>query len=133
MFLEHHRLVKKALRWALTLFMLAAGTAHLLLPEMHRDMVPPALPAPLALVYLSGVAQIVGGLGLIPVGTRHWAAWGLVVLLVLLFPANVHMAIHHLPLGNHQLPSWVLWARLPLQAVFIAWAWWYTHPEAAAD
>jgi uncharacterized membrane protein len=133
MFLEHHRLVKKALRWSLTLFMLAAGTMHLLFPEMHRDMVPPTLPSPLVLVYLSGVAQIAGGLGLIAPATRHWAAWGIVVLLVLLFPANVHMALQHLPIGTHEIPPWALWARLPMQAVFIVWAWWYTHPDAAAD
>lgn len=133
MFLDHHRIAKGALRWCLTFFMLAAGTFHFLAPEMHRAMVPPALPAPLLLVYVSGAAQILGGLGLIPISTRHMAAWGLVVLLVVLFPANVHMAIHRLPLGDRHLPTWLLWARLPLQGLFIAWAWWFTHRDPVPD
>jgi uncharacterized membrane protein len=91
-------------------------------------MTPDALPAPLALVYISGVAEILGGLGLILERTRKLAAWGLVALLLAVFPANVNMAVNDLPLGGRDLPAWALWARLPLQAVLIAWAWWYTRP-----
>ena len=123
--------LKAALRWLLTGFMVAAGANHFVSPATYVGMMPDALPAHLALVYASGVAEILGGLGLIPRATRRLAAWGLIALLLAIFPANINMALHELPLGTTLVPSWALWARLPLQAVLIAWAWWYTRPEAA--
>ena len=81
---------------------------------------PPALPAPRLLVLLSGVAEVAGGLGLLLPATRRWAAWGLLVLLVAVFPANVHML--RLASALH-IPAWVLWARLPLQPLLM-WAVW---------
>ena len=82
-------------RWALTLFMVGAGANHFLSPAPYVAMVPAMLPAPWALVYVSGVAE---------------------------FPANLNMAVNHLPLGTQPLPSWALWGRLPLQLVLIWWA-----------
>jgi uncharacterized membrane protein len=120
--------MKTALRWLLTVAMVGAGLNHFLDPDPYVAMTPDALPAPLALVYISGVAEILGGLGLILERTRKLAAWGLVALLLAVFPANVNMAVNDLPLGGRDLPAWALWARLPLQAVLIAWAWWYTRP-----
>jgi uncharacterized membrane protein len=117
------------LRWLLTLFLVAAGGNHFVAADAHRAMVPPYFPVPLLLVYVTGAAQIAGGLLLIPTATRRAAAWGVVVLLIVLFPANVHMAVHQLPFGDRRLPDWALWARLPLQAVFLAWAWLFTRPE----
>ena len=105
--------MKTALRWLLTV-----------------AMVPDALPWHLALVYVSGVAEICGGLGLILPRTRRAAAWGLILLYLSVFPANVNMAVNHLPLGGEPVPTWALWARLPAQAVLIAWAWWYTSPSS---
>lgn len=78
----------------------------------------------------SGVAEMLGGLGLILPVTRRAAAWGLIALLVAVFPANLNMAVNHLPLGTSSVPAWALWARLPLQLVLIAWAWWFTRAEA---
>lgn len=75
------------------------------------------------LVAISGACEILGGLGLLVPATRRWAAWGLVALFVAVFPANVNMAIHRLPFGKFPVPVWALWARLPLQAVLVAWAW----------
>lgn len=121
--------MKRALRWLLTVGMVGAGLNHFIAADTYVAMMPSALPAHRALVYLSGIAEIAGGLGLILPATRRWAAWGLVALLVAVFPANVNMAIHHLPLGERVVPAWALWARLPLQLVLIAWAWWYTRPE----
>lgn len=123
--------MKAALRWLLTAAMVAAGANHFIAPATYVAMMPAALPAHLALVYVSGVAEIAGGLGLILPATRRLAAWGLVALLLAVFPANVNMAIHHLPLGARAVPAWALWARLPLQALLIAWAWWYTRPAPA--
>ena len=81
---------------------------------------PPALPAPLLLVYVSGVAEIAGGLGLLLPATRRWAGWGLVALLVAVFPANVYMALIHEQLG---ISGWVAWGRLPLQLPLLWWVW----------
>ncbi len=121
--------MKHALRWLLTVGMVGAGLNHFIAADTYVAMMPSALPAHRALVYLSGIAEIAGGLGLILPATRRWAAWGLIALLVAVFPANVNMAINHLPLGERVVPTWALWARLPLPLVLIAWAWWYTRPE----
>jgi uncharacterized membrane protein len=123
------RKVKAALRWVLTVFFVGAGANHFIAPAAYVAMTPDALPAPLALVYISGVAEILGGLGLILPATRRLAAWGLIALLVAVFPANVNMAINELPLGTTTVPSWALWARLPLQVVLIAWVFWYTRRD----
>lgn len=122
--------VKTVLRWLLTIFMVAAGANHFLNPAPYVGMMPAEIPESwhLALVYVSGVAEILGGLGLILPATRRWAAWGLVVLYVAIFPANVNMAVNHLRLGTSEVPAWALWGRLPLQLVLIVWAWWFTRP-----
>jgi uncharacterized membrane protein len=121
--------MKLALQWLLTVFMVAAGLNHFISPAPYVAMMPDALPAPLALVYVSGVAEIAGGLGLILPATRRAAAWGLIALFVAVFPANLNMAINELPLGTMHVPTWALWARLPLQLVLIAWAYWFTRPD----
>jgi uncharacterized membrane protein len=123
------RPMKVALRWLLTVFMVVAGVGHFVSPAVYVAMMPAALPGKLALVYLSGVAEIACGLGLILPATRRAAAWGLVALLVAVWPANINMAVHELPLGERTVAPWILWARLPLQAVLIAWAWWYTRRD----
>ncbi len=120
--------MKTALRWLLTVFMVAAGLNHFIAPAPYVAIMPRALPWHLALVYLSGVAEIAGGLGLILPATRRLAAWGLIALLIAVLPANVNMAVHHLPLGGRAVPTWLLWARLPLQLVLIGWAFWFTRP-----
>ena len=91
-------------------------------------MIPPFLPFPLFLVYLSGVFEIVLGIALLVPRYRGIAAWGLIALLVGVFPANIHMAINP---GLFPAYSPVtLWARLPLQAVFVLWAYWYTRSDS---
>ena len=122
---------KTVFRWLLTVFMVGAGVNHFLTPDAYVAMVPDALPAKTALVAISGVAEIMGGLGLILPATRKLAAWGIIALLVAVFPANVNMAVNDLPLGATSVPSWALWARLPLQLVAIAWAYWFTRSDEA--
>lgn len=121
---------KRALRWLLAAFMTLAGLNHFLSPDVYVGMMPAVLPAPLALVYLSGVAEIAGGLGLLHPSTRKLAAWGLVALFIAMFPANINMAVNKLPLGARDVPLWALYARLPLQLVFIAWAFWMTREDS---
>jgi uncharacterized membrane protein len=120
---------KLILRWILTVFMIAAGANHFISPAPYLGMMPSEIPEHLhaPLVAISGVAEILGGLGLVLAATRKLAAWGLVALYVAIFPANLNMAINHLQLGTTEIASWMLWARLPLQAVLVAWAFWYTR------
>lgn len=116
------RLAAKCLFGAL---FVVAGALHLARPGPFVRIVPPYLPWPLALVYLSGVCELGLGLLLLVPRTAAFAAWGLVALLVAVFPANLHMAT-----DAKLFPAFspaVLWLRLPLQAVLIAWAWWYTR------
>lgn len=123
---SRRRPVKTALRLLLAGIMVAAGVLHFLSPLSYTRIVPAFLPAPLALVYVSGFFEIAGGVGLLPAATRRWAAWGLVALYVAVFPANVNMVVHRIGFDG---PAWLLWARLPLRAVLIAWAWWFTRPD----
>ena len=92
---------------------------HLVRPSQYLPAMPPLLQHPMMLILISGVAEIAGGVGLwLPAGVlRRAAGWGLVALLVAVYPANVHMAM-----AGVIEPSWALWARLPLQGVLIAWA-----------
>lgn len=117
--------VRAVMRWLLGLLFLAAGVNHFLRPGLYVSIMPPYLPWHLPLVYLSGAAEAALGVLLLVPRVRVAAAWGLVGLLIAVFPANVHMAV------NSQLfpaihPA-VLWARLPLQGVLIAWAYWFTR------
>ncbi|HWU87139.1 MAG TPA: DoxX family protein, partial [Kofleriaceae bacterium] len=103
---------------------------HFVSPATYVAMMPAALPWHLALVYVSGIAEIAGGLGLLVPRTRGAAAWGLIALFVAVFPANVNMAVNELPLGTATVPTWALWARLPLQLVLIAWAYAVRGPSS---
>jgi uncharacterized membrane protein len=106
----------------LSIAMTAVGVLHFTQPAGFESIVPSFLPAPHLLVLVSGAAEIAGGLGVLLPATRRIAGLGLIALYVAVFPANINMAIHHLPLGGSTLPTWALWARLPFQLLFIAWA-----------
>lgn len=112
------------------------GVLHFAVPEPFVRIMPSALPAPLFLVYLSGVCELGLSAALVPRATRRYAAWGLCALFVAVFPANINMAVNHLVLDPaNPSPSWVAWARLPFQPLLIAWAWWLarrTPPRSAA-
>jgi uncharacterized membrane protein len=107
-------------------FYVGAGTLHFIRTNAYVKVVPPFIPAPLTMVYLSGLAEIAGGIGLLIPPLRRAAAWGLVALLIAVFPANVCMAMDHVPVTGHPLPDLLLWARLPLQIVLIWWVLWCT-------
>ena len=109
-------------RWLLAALFVAAGVNHFINPGPYVRIVPPYLPAAEALVFWSGVFEVLGGVGLLIRPVSRFAAWGLIALLVAVFPANLNMALH--PADFATIPAWVLWARLPLQAVLIAWVWW---------
>ena len=115
---------------ALALFFLAAGIAHFVNTEFYVSIMPPYLPAHLALVYLSGVFEIVGGLAALPLATRRLAGYGLIALLLAVFPANIHMAVNPDEYVAGGMTLGALYARLPLQLVLMGWAWWATQPES---
>jgi len=111
-----------------------AGVLHFVVPELYAQIIPPMLPAPLALVYLSGVAEIAVGVGVLIPRTRRYAAWATIALLLAIFPANVYMATSMVVvdgIGGSDPSAAARWARLPLQGVLILWAYWYT--DASAD
>ena len=117
--------MKTALRCLLSALMIAAGILHFARPEKFVAIVPDWLPAHRTLVYISGFFEILGGLGLLVKRVQKAAAWGLIALFVAVFPANVNMAVHKILINS----PWILWGRLPFQAVLIAWAWWFTRPD----
>jgi uncharacterized membrane protein len=108
------------------IFFILAGAFHFLRPELYLKIMPPCFPDPRLLVAVSGAAEIAGGVGLLIRPLRCAAGWGLIALLIAVFPANLYMAQR--PELFHFAP-WTLWARLPLQAVFIAWVWFVTSHD----
>ncbi|WP_236612474.1 hypothetical protein [Picosynechococcus sp. NKBG15041c] len=106
-----------------------AGLNHFLSTDFYLRMMPPYLPWHIALVYISGIAEILLGILLLIPKTSAIAAWGLIALLIAVFPANLQMALN--PNTFPEFSEVALWVRLPLQAVLIAWAYWYTKPKAA--
>ena len=114
-------MIRQASRALLAVMFIAAGVNHLVSPAAYVAIMPPFLPWPEALVYISGVAEIAGGVGILFRRTRWAAAVWLIALLVAVFPANVYGALHGMELGGRAVPAWLLWTRLPLQAVLIAW------------
>ena len=106
---------------------IGAGVNHFLNPDFYVGIMPPYLPAHLALVYLSGLFEILAGLLVLVPRVRALTGWGLVALLMAIFPANIHMALS--PELFPDTPVAALYARLPFQAVFLAWAYWATRPE----
>src|SRR5690349_3853079 len=88
---------KRVLLVVMAAFYVVAGANHFLRPDFYLVMMPPYLPAPAALVAISGAAEIALGLLVLVPAFRHPAAWGLVLLLVAIFPANVHIALHDVP------------------------------------
>ena len=108
------------------LFFTAAGVLHFVRPAMYLRIMPPYIPWPLAMVYISGAAEIAGGLGMLFPPARRAAALGLMALLVAVFPANLYMATNPVDSGASALPQAALWGRLLLQPVFIWWVLWCT-------
>ena len=107
-------------RYVLALLFGGAGLLHFLRPATYLAIMPPQLPQPLLLVYLSGAFELLGGLGLLWSRSRRLAGWGLLALLLAVFPANVYMALIHEQL---HIPGWLAWARLPLQPLLLWWVW----------
>ena len=108
-------------RIVLGAFFVLAGTLHFAKPRPYESIMPEALPAHRELVYLSGVAEMAGGVGVLTDRTSRWAGWWLIATMLAVFPANVNMAFE--AERFRQVPEPLLWARLPLQAGIVYWIW----------
>ena len=97
----------------------SAGINHFVNDRVYEAIMPDYLPMHHEAVVVSGIAEIAGGLGALVPQTRVAAGWGLIALLVAVFPANLDMAVHADKFPK--IPAWGLWARLPLQFLAIAW------------
>ena len=103
-------------------FFLGAGAMHFVIPRTYAAIVPDYLPRKRDLVYASGVAEIVGGALVLHPDTRRAGSLLSVATLLAVFPANVHMALNPDRYGEVPGGAAALWARLPVQALFVAWA-----------
>lgn len=123
---------KRILLWVMAAFYVFGGFNHLMNPEFYVAIMPPGLPNPEWLNVLAGLAEIVLGVYLLEPRARVLAAWGIIALLVAVFPANVYVAVENLGTGGPGTGNAVLnYVRLPFQALFAVWAWWYTRPDQA--
>lgn len=117
---------KQTLKGVFAVCMVIAGITHFVAPYTYVKIVPPQLPYPEAIVYISGFFEILGGIGLLIPPVSQAAAWGLVTLLIAVYPANINMAVNHIHIEHIPDSNWFQAIRLPFQFVLIAWAWWYT-------
>lgn len=121
-------MTKRILLYLMVAFYIFAGVMHFVRPEYYVPMMPPYLPWHMFLIYLSGLAEVVLGIAVLIPSVRSLAAWGIILLLIAIFPANLHIALHNVPVfGAAEGAGIGNWIRLPFQAVLIAWAWWYTE------
>ena len=121
--------LKKVFQILLSLFIIIAGTLHFIKPEPFVKIVPDYLPYHLGLVYISGFFEILFGIGLLIPSLSSAAAWGLILLFIAVFPANINMAVNNIPIQGVPQNQILYWLRLPFQAVLIAWAWWFTKNQ----
>jgi uncharacterized membrane protein len=118
---------RELLKWLFGILFALAGANHFVHTDFYVSIMPAYLPWHTALVYVSGVFEVGLGLLLLIRRVERVAAWGMIALIIAVTPANVQMAIHP-ELYPDYTPA-VLWARLPLQGVLIAWAFWFTRPR----
>ena len=107
----------------IAILFIGAGILHFVRPAPDAGIVPYMLPHPFVLVYVSGLAELAGGIGVLLPPVRVLAGRGLILLLIALFPANVQMLVSA---RAAHAPDWfeaILWLRLPVQGLLIAWVW----------
>ena len=117
---------KIVFKYLLAIFITGAGTMHFVIPHFYMNIMPAYLPMHLELVFLSGFFEIVLGVLLLVPPFSRLAAWGIFALLIAVFPANIYVYQHQELLPA---PPMVHLLRLPLQVVFLLWAFWHTRPS----
>jgi uncharacterized membrane protein len=121
---------KRVLLWLMAGFYIFAGFNHLMNPGFYLAIMPPELPNPEWLNVLSGLAEIVLGVYVLEPKVRVLAAWGIIALLVAVFPANLYVALENVGAEGPGTGAGAgNWVRIPFQAVFVVWAWWYTRSD----
>ncbi len=115
-------------RWVIALLFSFAGIMHFVVPGPYTRIIPPFFPAPFALVWISGVAEILGGIGVLIPRLRRAAGYGLIALLIAVFPANIYMFWQQVQQHGWVLFTAVLLLRLPLQFLLMAWVYQSTIP-----
>ncbi|HXY36280.1 MAG TPA: MauE/DoxX family redox-associated membrane protein [Planctomycetaceae bacterium] len=120
------RYVKLVTRYLFATLFVGAGLTHFCFPEFYLKIVPPYIPWHQTVVDVSGVAEILLGAMLMFSDLQRIAAWGLILLLIAVFPANIYVYQHQELIPGSPL---VHLLRLPLQGVLILWAYWYTRPN----
>lgn len=123
---------KRISLFVLAAFYTYAGVGHFTNEAFFLRIVPPWLPYPLAMVQISGIAEIAGGLGILIPQLRWAAGIGLLALLIAVYPANIYMALHPEQYADMGSAS-AFYFRLPLQFVAFAWTWWATKPEPKSN
>ena len=111
-------------RILISLMFIFIGILHFKITEKFILIVPPIIPYAKEVVYISGIFEILGGIGILIPKLRRQAAFGLILLLIIVFPANIYMAIYNIQLGGILNNSILQWLRLPLQMVFIGYVYW---------
>ncbi len=112
-------------RYLLATAFAGAGVNHFVNPQFYLPLIPPPLPRPDLWNGLVGVAEISGGIGLLVPRLRTAATWGLIAMLVGLTWVHVEMLVNpDRTAAGRAAPAWLLWGRLPMQGLLIAWAWW---------
>jgi len=117
-------LLRKVGLLLLVLLFLLAGINHFNNPNFYVSIIPPYLPLRYELSYITGFFEILGAVCILFSKTRKLSGYGLVLLLIAIFPANIHMAMHPEYFPDYSALS--LYLRLPLQLIFIAWVYWAT-------
>ena len=118
--------LRKLSLFGISVFFIYFGIDHFINPEFYLSIMPPMFPLHLEAVYLSGLFEILGGVGVLIARTRSIAGWGLLVLLIAVYPANIYMALT--PEAFPDIPLFVLYFRLALQFLFFYWAYSITRP-----
>jgi uncharacterized membrane protein len=120
--------VKTLSTYLVTLLFVLAGINHFINTAFYVNIMPPYIPAHVMMVYLSGFFEVVGGVGVLIPSLRRAAGWGLIALMIAVFPVHLHMVTH--PLSYFAIPFWAIVARIPLQFLLIAWVEWSTRPTS---
>ena len=102
------------------------GIFHFICTEKFVQIVPPFIPQPKAMVYISGFFEILGAIGILNFQYKRQAAFGLVILLIAVLPANIYMAVANVQLGGIMNNPILQWIRIPFQGILIWWVLWCT-------
>ena len=120
-------ILRKLSVFTLSVFFISFGIDHFVNPEFYLSIMPPNLPLKLEAVYISGLFEILGGVGVLIASTRKIASLGLVALLVAVYPANIFMALN--PERFPEVSINGLYFRLVLQFFFFYWAYSVSRPS----